>query len=88
MKIPFTSSKQIARTIKRGDVVIMMKPNTPAPTGENIAYYAALYAEFGVVIKRQTDGVSVLMFNQSTMGPTGEKRRVKWDDIVGHYSGK
>jgi hypothetical protein len=88
MKIPFTSSEQIARTIKRGDVVIMMKPNTPAPTGENIAYYAALYAEFGVVITRHTDGVSVLMVNHSTMRPTAEKRRVKWDDIFGHYPGK
>ena len=84
MKIPFTNSDEIAQNLKKGQVVMLVRPNAPDLTEDNINGYAEAWMELGVVRRRiNDDRVLIALVSPLTRKLTGELRSVTFDDIAG-----
>jgi hypothetical protein len=83
-RIPFTTSHEIARTIQRGQVVMVVKPGSPMVTETNVDEYAKDWCEWGLVDGFGSDWVEIRMVNPAVKPPklTDEVRRVGYDDIA------
>ncbi len=89
MKIPFTTSDEIARNLKKGQLVMLVRPNAPEPNADNINGFAETWMEWGIVRRwLNDDRIVVAMVSPLVRPPklTGEVRSIDFDDIVGIYS--
>jgi hypothetical protein len=91
--IPFTDSDEIARNIKKGQVVVIPRPGVPDPeqmsaemdAGGSMEAFVTRWFEWGCVVAWGPDWVKVRMCIMLNNRPTitNEYRRIGYDDIGG-----
>ena len=91
--IPFTDSAEIARNIKKGQVVMIPRSGTPGPeqlaeeiaAGRSMEPFVARWCEWGCVVAWGPDWVKVRMCKVQNNRPviTNEFRRISYHDIGG-----